>query len=83
MLPIHNAVFHEISAVETELPLFDMVNVKGIVNNIGPLETASKDNKLPEFKKVSLKDNTGSMQITFYNELTKQLKKENTRKLLK
>ena len=53
--------------------LFDMVNVKGIVYNIAALETPSKDKYL-EFKKVSLKYNTGSMRITFYIELTKQLK---------
>ena len=41
MQSIHNAVFQEISTAENELPLFDIVNVKG---------------------------------ITFYNELTKQLK---------
>ena len=74
MQPIHNAVFQEISTVENELPLFDMVNVKGIVYSIGALETASKGNKLIEFQKASLKDNTGSMPITFYNELTKQQK---------
>ena len=51
-----------------------MVNVKGIVYNIGALETASKDSKLLEFKKAPLKDNTGPMPITFYNELTKYLK---------
>ena len=51
-----------------------MVNIKGIVYNIRDLETTSKGNKLLEFKKASLKDNTGSMPITFYNELTKQLK---------
>ena len=61
--------------MENELPpLFDMVNVDGIVYNIGALETTSKDNKLLEFKKASLKDNTSSIPITFYNELTKQLK---------
>ena len=45
-----------------------------IISNIGALETASKDKKLVEFKKALLKDNTGSMPITFYNKLTKQLK---------
>ena len=74
MQEIHNAVFQEISTVENELPLLDMVNFKGIVYNIGTLETASKDNKLLEFKKASLKDNTDSIPIPFYNELTKQLK---------
>ena len=59
-----------------ELPLFHMINVKGIVYNIGALETTSKDNQILELKKLSLKDNTGSMPITFYNELTKQLKEE-------
>ena len=55
--------------------LFDMVNVKGIVYNIGALETALKTKKLLEFKKATLIDDTGSMPITFYNELEKQLKK--------
>ena len=75
MQPIHNEVFQEISTVENEL-LFDMVSVKGIVFNIGALETTSKDNKILEFEKLSLKDNTSSMPITFYNELTQQLKEE-------
>ena len=51
-----------------------MVNAKGIVYNIGALETPSKDSKLLEFKNASLKDNTCSMPMKFYNELTKQLK---------
>ena len=72
MQPIHKKVFQEISTVENEL-LFDMVSVKGIVCNIGALETTSKDNKILEFDKVSLKDNTGSMPLIFYNELTQQL----------
>lgn len=46
MQPSCNTVFQEISTVESELPLFDMVNVKGIVYNIWALETGSKDNKL-------------------------------------
>ena len=71
---IHNAVFQEISTVENQLPLFDLVNFKGIVYNIGTLETASKDNKLLKLKKTPLKDNTDSIPKTFYNELTKQLK---------
>ena len=58
------------------MPLFHIINVKGIVYNIGALETTSKDNQILELKKLSLKDNTGSMPITFYNELTKQLKEE-------
>ena len=74
MQPIQNTAFQEISTVENELPLFGMIDIKGIVYNIGALETASKDNKPLEFTKASLKDNTGSMPITFYNELTKQLK---------
>ena len=74
MQPIHNEVFQKISTEENELSLFDMVNVKRIVCNIGALETTSKDNKILEFQKVSLKDNTGSMPITFYSELTQQLK---------
>lgn len=77
MQPSCNTVFQEISTVESELPLFDMVNVKGIVYNIWALETGSKDNKLLWLKKVSLKDNTGSLPITFYNELRKQLKEVN------
>ena len=68
--------------MENELPLFGMVNVKGIVYNIGALETASKDNKLLEFKKASLKDNTGSIPITFYNELTKQLEEGKCYKII-
>ena len=40
--PVHNAVFQEISTVENELSLFDVVNVKGIFYNIGVLETATK-----------------------------------------
>ena len=71
--PVHNAVFQEISTVENELSLFDVVNVKGILYNIGVLETATKDDKIIEFKKASLKDNTGSMPITLYNELTMQI----------
>ena len=77
MQPSCNTVFQEISTVESELPMFDMVNVKGIVYNIWALETGSKDNKLLWLKKVSLKDNTGSLPITFYNELRKQLKEVN------
>ena len=53
---------------------YQTVNVKGTVYNIGASEIASKDNKLLEFKKASIKDIAGSMSITFYNELTKQLK---------
>ena len=67
MLPIQNAVFQETSTIENEQPLLDIVNVKGIIYNIGALETPSKGNKLLEFKKASL------MPIKFYNELTKQL----------
>ena len=67
--------FKTLSAVDNELPLFDMVNVKGTVYNIAALETASKDSKLLEFKKATLKDNTGSMAITFYNELTKAVER--------
>ena len=55
------------------MPLLDVVNVKGIVYHTGALEIVSKHNKLLELKKASLKDNTGSMAITFHNELTKQL----------
>lgn len=40
--PVHNAV-------ENELSLFHMVNTKGIVFNIGAVETASTDNKPLEF----------------------------------
>ena len=69
-----NAVFQEKPTVENQLPLIDMVNVKKIVDNAGVLETAFKGNELFEFKKASLKDNTGSMPITLYNELTKYLK---------
>lgn len=58
--------------MENELTLFDVVNAKVIVYNIGALETVSKNNKLLEFKEVSLKDNTGSMTITFSKELIKQ-----------
>ena len=65
--PVHNAVFQEISTVENELSLFDVVNVKGILYNIAVLETATKDDKIIEFKKASLKDNTGAMPITLYN----------------
>ena len=42
MPPIHTAVFQEILRVENKWPLFDMVNVKGIVYKIGALETASR-----------------------------------------
>ena len=61
--------------MENELPLFDMVKVNGIIYNIRPLELSSRAKKLLELKKVSVKDNTDSVPITFYNELTKQLKK--------
>ena len=71
--PVHDVVFQEISTVENELSLFDVANVKGILYNIGVLETATKDDKIIEFKKACLKDNTGSMPITLYNELTKQI----------
>ena len=72
---IHNAVTQEISTVKNILPLFDVVNLKGIGYNIGALKTASKDNKLLEFEEVSLNDSTGTISITkIYNELTKQLK---------
>ena len=73
---VHNEVFQKISTEENELSFFDMVNVKRIVYNIGALETTSKDNKILEFQEVSLKDNTAhcSMPITFYSELTQQLK---------
>ena len=55
------------------LPLFDVVNLKGIGYNIGALKTASKDNKLLEFEEVSLNDSTGTISITkIYNELTKE-----------
>ena len=47
---------------------------RSVVDNAGVLETAFKGNELFEFKKASLKDNTGSMPITLYNELTKYLK---------
>ena len=57
--PVHNLVFQEISSVENELSLFDMVDVKGIVYNIGALERASKGNKLLRFKKASIKNSTG------------------------
>ena len=69
---VHNAVLQEISTVKIELSLFDVVNGKGILY-IGVLETATKDDKIVEFKIASLKDNTGSMPITLYNELTKQI----------
>ena len=59
--------------MENKLPLFDMVNVEGIVY-VGALEIAPKGNKLHNSKKALLKDNTGVMLITFYNKLTKQLK---------
>ena len=42
----------------------------------GALETTSKDNKILEFKIAALQNSTGSMPITFYNELTKRLKEE-------
>ena len=71
--PVHNAIFQEISTVENELSLFDVVNVKEIFHNTGVLETATKDDKIIEFKKASLKDNTGSIPITLYNELTKHI----------
>ena len=74
--PVENAVFQEISTVENEVSLFEVVNVKGILYNIGMLETATKDDKLIKIKK----DNTGSMPITLYNELTKQITKENAMK---
>ena len=74
MQPMKNAVFQEKPTVENQLPLIDMVNVKKIVDNAGVLETAFKGNELFEFKKASLKDNTGSMPITLCNELTKYLK---------
>ena len=57
--PVHNPVFQEISSVENELSLFDMVDVKGIVYNIGALERASKGNKLLGLKKASIKNSTG------------------------
>ena len=60
--------------MENELLLSDMVNVKGKVYNIGALEAPSKGNKLLEFKKASLEDNTCSIPIAFYNKVTKQLK---------
>ena len=47
------------------------------------METTSKNNKLVEFKKVSLKGNTGPMPIMFYNELTKQLKKGKCYEIMK
>ena len=50
-----------------------MANVKVTVYKIGALEM-SHNNKLLELKKESLKGNTGSMPITFHNELAKQLK---------
>ena len=76
MQPIHNAVFQETSTVENELPLFDMVNVKGIFSSMGALETASEGNKILESKKASPEDNTASMSMTFYNELKNTWKKE-------
>ena len=73
--PIHNAGTQEISTMKNELPFFDVLNLKGIGYNTGALKTASKDNKLLEFKEASLNDSTGTISITrFYNELTKQLK---------
>ena len=60
--------------MKNELPFFDVVNLKGIGYNTGALKTASKDNKLLEFKEASLNDSIGTNPITqFYNELTKQL----------
>ena len=56
--PVHNPVFQEISSVENELSLFDMVDIKGIVCNIGALERA-KGNKLLGLKKASIKNSTG------------------------
>ena len=46
------------------------------------METTSKNNKLVEFKKLSLKGNTGPMPM-FYNELTKQLKKGKCYEIMK
>ena len=71
--PVHKAVFQEISTVKNELSLFDIVNVKEILYNIRVLETTTKDDKIFEFKKASLKDNTVSMPIALYNKLTKQI----------
>ena len=38
------------------------LNVKGILHNIGVLETATKDDKITEFKKASLQDKQDQCQ---------------------
>ena len=61
-----------------------MVNAKVIVYNIGALETVSKNNKLLEFKEVSLKDKNwlNDNNILQRTDKTEQSKVGKTIKLL-
>ena len=54
-----------VAFVNHEAQVYDVVNITGIVYNVSPIEIVEKNEQKISLRKVSLKDHTDKISITF------------------
>lgn len=62
--------FKSISDILNESALYERVHLKGVVANMSEIESATHNDKNLKYRKTAMYDNTGSIHVTFYGDLT-------------
>ena len=68
--------YKKIDYLINEAMIFDVVDVRGIIANLGPTETTEIDGVQIEYCTASLTDDTGSIPVTFFGASTINLKEK-------
>lgn len=74
--PTHELVYKNIEAISNECPLYNIVNVVGIIFDIGPIQTCEKDGKPLKFRKATISDDTGTVPITLFSDISEKSLKD-------